>query len=110
MIMNTIVAKLLMKHTSTQNATDYTPIFTTTATRENAVNDTGVGYFTDTWFGIHNPGASAITVTVWTVDQGISGTGVTVKINVGETFYATISKLTVSSDVILLGIPTTFSR
>jgi hypothetical protein len=49
-------------------------------------------------------------VTVWTVDQGVSGSGVTVRINPGETFYSTISKITVSGDVILLGIPTTFIR
>lgn len=108
--MNTIVPKLLKKHGIADNATIYTPVFTSQAARENNLNDTGVGYFTDTWFGVHNPSATAQTVVIWTVDQGTNGSGVTVRINPGETFYATIAKLTVSADVILVGIPTTFSR
>lgn len=108
--MNTIVPKLLKKHGSADNATVYTPVFTSQAARENSLNDTGVGYYTDTWFGVHNPGSTAQTVTIWTVDQGTGGSGVTVRINPGETFYAIIAKLTVSADVILVGIPTTFSR
>lgn len=108
--MNAIVPKLLKKHGVADNATIYTPTFTSQATRENSLNDTGIGYYTDTWFGIHNPSSTEQTVTVWTVDQGTDGSGVTVRINPGETFYAIISKLTVSADVILLGIPTTFSR
>jgi hypothetical protein len=108
--MNNIVPKLLKKHGVAQNATIYTPVFTTQANRENNPNDTGVGYFTDTWFGIHNPSNTTQTVTVWTVDQGTTGSGVPVTINAGQTFYVTISKLTVSADVVLLGIPTTFSR
>jgi hypothetical protein len=108
--MSTHIPKLLKKHGTANNSTIYTPVFTSTGKRENLINDTGVGYYTDTWYGIHNPSDTAITVTVWTVDQGTDGNGVTVRINPGDTFYVTIAKLTVSSDVILLGIPTTFSR
>jgi hypothetical protein len=109
--MNNIVAKLLKTHGVADNSNDYTPTFVSTSPRStNSLNDTGVGYYTDTWFGIHNPSGTAMAVTVWTVDQGVSGSGVTVRINPGETFYSTISKITVSGDVILLGIPTTFIR
>lgn len=108
--MNNTVAKLLKKHTSAMNATDYTPAFVSTANRENAVNDTGVGHYTPTWFGVHNPSDTAFTVTIWTADQGLTGTGVVVRLAAGQTFYAIIAKLTVSNDVVLLGIPTTYSR
>lgn len=109
--MNTTVAKLVKKHGTANNSTNYTPIFTSQSTRDTASDaTTGVGYFTDTWFGVHNPQATAQTVTVWTVDQGTGGSGVDVRILPGETFYATLSKLTVAADMVLLGIPTTFSR
>ena len=108
--MNTTVAKLLKTHTTANNSNNYTPTFVSQAGMSQGSNDTGVGYYTDTWFGIHNPSAAAQTVTVWTVDQGTSGAGAIVRILPGETFYATISKITVSADVVLLGIPTIFSR
>ena len=109
---HTIFAKLLKTHTNANNAVDYTPAFVNGSAREINVNDTGVGYYTDTWYGIHNPSGSAISVTVKTADQGTAGTGVTVRINAGETFYAVISNITVGAGVtvVLLGIPTTFSR
>ena len=109
--MNNIVAKLVKKHGTANNSTDYTPVFTTQSTRDTASDPTsGVGYFTDTWFGVHNPQSTAQTVTIWTVDQGPSGSGVDVRILPGETFYATLAKITVAADMVLLGIPTTFSR
>lgn len=109
--MNNIVAKLIKKHGISNNSTDYTPIFTTQSTRDTATDaTTGVGYFTDTWFGVHNPQSTVQLVKVWTVDQGTAGSGVDVRILPGETFYATLSKLTVAADMVLLGIPTTFSR
>jgi hypothetical protein len=110
--MNTIVAKILKTHTDSNNSIDYTPVFVNQGARDITANDTGVGYFTDTFFGIHNPSGSAITVTVKTAAQGITGDGVTVRINAGETFYSIISKITVGSEVtvVLLGIPSTFSR
>lgn len=109
---HTVVAKLLKTHTDSNNSTDYTPTFVNGSNREKDVNDTGIGYYTDTWYGIHNPSTSAISVTVKTADQGTGGSGVIVRINPGETFYSVISKITVGSGVtvVLLGIPTTFSR
>jgi hypothetical protein len=107
------VAKLLKTHVAANNSVDYTPTFVNGSNRGlNNANDTGVGYFTDTWYGIHNPNTSHITLTVKTADQGTSGTGAIVRINAGETFYAVISQITVGSGdtVVLLGIPTTFSR
>ena len=111
---HTIVAKLLKTHTDANNSLDYTPTFVNGSNRGlNSANDTGIGYYTDTWYGVHNPSGSAITVTaVKTADQGTSGSGVSIRINAGETFYAVISKITVGAGVtvVLLGIPTTFSR
>lgn len=108
--MNTIIPRLLKTHTSANNANVYTPTFVNQSGLDIGVNDTGVGYYTDTWFGVHNPGGSAITITVWTASQGTSGSGVSVRINAGETFYAVIAKLTVASDVTLIGTPTMGSR
>lgn len=109
---HTVVAKLLKTHTDSNNTTDYTPTFVNQSNRETDTNSKGVGYYTDTWYGIHNPSASAISVTVKTADQGTAGSGVIVRINAGETFYSVISKITVGAGVtvVLLGIPTTFSR
>ena len=110
---HSVVAKLLKTHTDSNNSTNYTPAFVNGSSREINANDTGIGYYTDTWYGVHNPSGSAITVTeVKTADQGTSGAGVSIRINAGETFYAVISKITVGAGVtvVLLGIPTTFSR
>ena len=109
--MNNIVAKILKTHTDAENGTDYTPIFVNQGDINNGPSSS-VGYFTETFFGIHNPGSSAISVTVKTAEQGTGGSGVTVRINAGETFYSIISKITVGGGVTvtLLGIPTNFSR
>lgn len=107
-----LVAKLLKTHTDADNSTDYTPTFVNQSGRDSGAVETGVGYFTDTWFGIHNPSASPISVTVKTAAQGTAGSGVVVRINAGETFYSVISTISVGSGVtvVLLGIPSTFSR
>jgi hypothetical protein len=110
---HTVVAKLLKTHTDANNSLDYTPTFVNGSNRGlNSANDTGIGYYTDTWYGVHNPSGSAISVTVKTAEQGTVGTGPVVRINAGETFYAVISTITVGAGVtvVLLGIPTTFSR
>ena len=107
---HSLIGKLLKTHGTGDNATIYTPTFVADTPRPTIVNDTGIGYYTPTWFGIHNPSASDQTVTVWTIDQGTDGAGVTVRIKAGETFYATVSKLTVSANVVLLGTYTTFTR
>jgi len=110
--MNNTIAKILKTHTDSDNGTDYTPIFVNQSARTINSGDTGVGYFTDTFFGIHNPSSSAISVTVKTAAQGITGDGVAVRINAGETFYVVISKITVGSGVtvVLLGTSTGINR
>ena len=112
--MNSTVPRLLKTHSGdTNNSTDYTPAFVSQSPdTANPANLTGVGYFTPTWFGIHNPETAFQTVTVWTIDQGTDGVGVTVRINAGETFYSTIAKLTVAAghSVTLIGVNTTQSR
>lgn len=100
------VAKFLQKHAN--NATIYTPVFTDTNPGGAILNDGipgSVGRMSPSWFGVHNAGAAAQDVTVWTIAQGTEGTGVTVKIPAGETFYAQIAKLTAATDgtIILLG-------
>jgi len=107
---HSLIGKLLKTHGTGDNATDYSPTFVSDMTRNSNVNDTGTGYYTPTWFGIHNPSASDQTVTVWTIDQGTGGSGVTVRIKAGDTFYASVAKLTVSANVVLLGTYTTFTR
>ena len=109
---HSLIGKLLKNHGTGDNSNDYTPTFVSDSARSTNANDTGIGYYTPTWFGIHNPNSTDQTVTVWTVDQGTGGAGVTVRIKAGETFYATVSKLTVAVDVVLvlLGTYTTFTR
>ncbi len=100
------VAKFVQKHTD--NNTIYTPVFTDT-NPGGAVLNSGipgsVGTYSPSWFGVHNAAAVAQDVTVWTIAQGTSGTGVTVKILAGQTFYAQIAKLTAAIDgtIVLLG-------
>ncbi len=109
--MNTSIAKILKTHTDSDNGTNYSPVFVNQGDINNGANSS-IGYYTATFFGIHNPSSSAITVNVKTADQGITGDGVDVRINSGETFYTIISKITVDSGVtvVLLAIPTNFSR
>lgn len=95
-----------MKHSS--NSTIYTPTFTDTNPSGAVVNDSipgSIGVYSPSWFGVHNASESTQTVTVWTIAQGTGGTGVTVKIAVGDTFYAQIAKLTAATDgsIVLLG-------
>ena len=110
--MNSIIAKVLKTHTNSNNANDYTPVFVNQGKADTGnANYNGVGYYTDTIFGIHNPSTGAITVDLSTVSQGTSGSA-KVRILAGETFYATVSKVVVDSGVtvVLLGTPTTFSK
>jgi hypothetical protein len=100
------VAKFIQKHTS--DSTIYTPVFTDTNPSGAVLNGGipgSVGTYSPSWFGVHNAAAVAQDVTIWTIAQGTSGTGVTVKILAGETFYAQIAKLTAATDgtIVLLG-------
>jgi hypothetical protein len=112
--MQNTVSTLLKNHTDSNNSNDYTPRFINASPNVSA-NVTGNGYYTDTWYGIHNPSGSARTVKIWTVDQGypVGGAGgASVRINAGETFYTTLARVEVGSGVtvVLLGIQTNFSR
>jgi len=95
-----IVPKYLKTHTASDNSTDYTPVWTDLTFNHNV--DGSIGSMSPLWFGIHNYSA-AQDVTIWTVDQGTDGSGVTAHILKGETFYAKIAKITVSNPVTLLG-------
>ena len=99
------IAKILKTHGSSNNSTDYTPVFTDLSGHGSP--DGSVGSWSPNYFGVHNPSGTAQSVTVWTVDQGTSGTGATVYLTAGSTFYARIAKLTVSSNVTLLGTTNT---
>jgi hypothetical protein len=99
----TNVAQFLKTHTSANNSTDYTPVFTDLSGPGRETSGGSVGSYSPAYFGVHNPTASAQSITVWTVDQGTGGSGVTVYLTAGATFYARIAKLTVSANVTLLG-------
>ena len=100
-----MVAETIRTHVSpTNDANIYTPTFINQDARDASVAG-GVGYYTPIYFGVHNGTASSVTVTIWTVDQGPTGAGVSVVIAAGNTFYAKISKINVTSGttVVLLG-------
>jgi hypothetical protein len=99
-------AKFLRKHTVTENSTNYTPAFTDLSGFGSS--NGSVGSWTPLYYGVHNYSA-AQTISVWTVEQGTAGTGVSVYVAQGDTFYANISKLTVgtSGPVTLLGTTNT---
>jgi hypothetical protein len=100
----TPIARYLKTHTSSDNATNYTPTFTDGSGFGSATGS--IGTWTPNYFGVHNP-TTAQDVTIWTVDQGTSGSGVTVHLLKGSTFYARIAKITVSGNVTLLGTTNT---
>lgn len=104
---NLLIAKYLKSHAAANNSTSYAPAWVNQDARPADVGSGlgSTGYYSPIYFGIHNPGGTAITVTLFTINQGTSGGGCVVKINAGETFYATIAKVTVSGSdtVVLLG-------
>lgn len=99
------IAKILKTHTTGDNSTDYTPVFTDLSGHGSVGGS--IGSWSPNYFGVHNPTNTGQSVTVWTVDQGTSGTGATVYLTGGSTFYARIAKLTVSANVTLLGTTNT---
>jgi hypothetical protein len=101
----TPIARYLKTHTSSDTSTNYTPAFTDGSGFGSATGS--VGTWTPNYFGVHNPAAFAQDVTIWTVDQGTSGSGALVHIAEGATFYARIAKIEVVSDVVLLGTTNT---
>ena len=97
------VAQFLKTHTSANNSTDYTPVFTDLSGAGRETPGGSIGSYSPAYFGVHNPSNTGLSITVWTVDQGTSGAGATVYLTAGSTFYARIAKLTVSANVTLLG-------
>ena len=95
-----VSAKYLKTHTSANNSTDYTPVFT-----DASYNNTpggSIGSISPSYYGVHNYSANQ-DVTIWTIDQGTSGSGATIRINQGDTFFAHIAKISVTNPVVLLG-------
>jgi hypothetical protein len=100
----TPTARYLKTHTSSDTSTDYTPTFTDGSGFGSATGS--LGTWTPNYFGVHNPSA-AQDVTIWTVEQGTSGSGATVHLLKGSTFYARIAKIQVTGNVTLLGTTNT---
>lgn len=96
------VARYVLKHTKTNDdGRNYTPTFTD----ESGHGTVGgsIGTWTPTYFAVHNPSGSTITGTVWTVDQGTSGTGAPFAIPAGGTVYVTVARIEPSANVTLFG-------
>ena len=100
----TPTARYLKSHTSGDTATDYTPTFTDGSGFGTTTGS--IGTWSPNYFGVHNP-STAQDVTIWTVEQGTSGSGATVHLLKGSTFYARIAKIQVSNTVTLLGTTNT---
>jgi hypothetical protein len=96
------VARYITRHIPTGDNTNlYTPTFT-----DNSGHGTvggSIGTWTPTYFAVHNPQDSAVTATVWTVDQGTSGTGAKIYLPAGGTVYVNVAKITPSAEVTLFG-------
>ena len=105
--MTPIIAKYLTSHQYSSNSNSYVPTWTNTDARQPVVTNGTMGYYTPVYFGIHNPSSSSQTVTVWTIAQGSTGSGVSVNIPAGGIFYASIAKINVTNGntVVLLGSP-----
>jgi hypothetical protein len=93
------IPKFLKTHGSANNTALYTPAFTDGSGHKDS--NGSIGTWSPNWFGIHNPDpATGRSVTVWTVDQGTSGTGSTVYLSPGATEYVNIAKLQISAGFI----------
>jgi len=100
-----MIPKFLKTHTSGNTNVNYIPAFTDGSNQNSPAGS--IGTWTPNWFGIHNPSATGQAVTVWTVDQGTSGSGSTVFIAGGDTVYVNIAKVQSTSNVTLLGTTNT---
>ena len=95
------VARYITRHTSPG---DNTNLYTPTFTDESGHGTVGgsIGTWSPTYFGVHNPAASGtVTATVWTVDQGTSGTGAKIAIDSGQTVYVNVAKIVPDTNVTL---------
>ena len=100
------VARYLKSHAASNNANDYTPVFTDN-NPSGSILGGSIGSYSPLYFGVHNPSADQ-DVVIWTVDQqGLGGAGITIHMLKGSTFTARIAKLTVTNPVILLGTTNT---
>jgi len=94
------IAKFIKTHTASDSTALYTPTFTNGSGRGDS--NGSIGTWSPNWFAVHNPSATAKSVTIWTVDQGTSGSGVVAYLLGGGTFYANIAKITVGSGSVTL--------
>lgn len=107
------IPSILKNHDSTSNNVLYTATFVNQDARGFKAGEVGgVGYYTPTFFGIHNPTTSGVSIKLWTPSQGTGGTagtgGSAFYIQAGDTIYAKIAKIEVGTGVTLtvLGAPT----
>lgn len=96
------VARYVLRHTSGANdGNNYTPTFTDQSGHGTVGGS--IGTWSPTYFAVHNPSGSAITATVWTVDQGTSGVGAPIYLTAGSTVYVNVARITPSANVTLFG-------
>jgi hypothetical protein len=104
------IPSILKNHSSSNNNVLYTAVFVNQDARGFSSGETGgVGYYTPTFFGIHNPTTSGVEVKVWTPSQGTAGTaGAQLYVQPGATVYSKIAKVEVGTGVTLtlFGAPT----
>lgn len=91
-----------MNHTASQNTVLYSSVFVNQDARSsNPTGESGVGYYTPVFFGLHNPTTSGVLAKVWTPEQGTGGTagtgGANLYILPGETVYTKIAKVQVGT-------------
>jgi hypothetical protein len=89
------IAKFIKTHANANNGEIYKPTFIDGSGHGDS--NGSIGTWSPNWFAVHNPSATPQSVTIWTVDQGTSGSGSVVYLVGGGTFYTNITKLTVGS-------------
>jgi hypothetical protein len=99
------IPKFLKTHTSSDTTRNYIPVFTDGSGRGDTYGS--IGSWSPNWFGVHNPTASAQSITVWTVDQGTSGDGAIIYLTAGETVYVNVAKIQSTGNITVLGTTNT---
>jgi hypothetical protein len=98
------VARYITRHVAPGDNTNlYSPTFTD-GSGHGTVGGS-IGTWSPTYFAVHNPASTAVTATVWTVDQGTSGTGAQIYLPGGSTVYVNVAKIvpTTSVELTLFG-------
>ena len=96
------VARYVLRHRSgTDDGNNYTPTFTDQSGHGTVGGS--IGTWSPTYFAVHNSHSAEVTATVWTVDQGTSGTGALLRLPVGSTTYVNIARIVPSNNVTLFG-------